>query len=60
VPVFAGRVAGVPQASCRNHHARLPRRSSGEGLSADVAGAALGRQVATFVMDRHFAATEDD
>jgi len=29
-------------------------------LSADVAGAALGRQVATFVMDRHFAATEDD
>jgi hypothetical protein len=28
--------------------------------SADVAGAALGRQVANFVMDHHFAATEDD
>lgn len=29
-------------------------------LSADIAGAALGRQVANFVMDHHFAATEDD
>lgn len=28
--------------------------------SGDVEGAALGRQVANFVMDHHFAATEDD
>jgi hypothetical protein len=29
-------------------------------LSADVEGATLGRQVANFVMDHHFAPTEDD
>ena len=29
-------------------------------LSADVAGATLGRQVADYVMDHHFAPTEDD
>jgi hypothetical protein len=29
-------------------------------LSADLAGAALGRHVASFVLNHHFASREDD